>query len=211
MTGQCIGNPIYANTISASNAFSNITIDSDLQVNGSVSSGSYMDVGMQPFAVFRLVSNVPIPSGEFFAESNTIALDMSSTNMNGTSTIPTSVLPYQIYNANTGVITVPYSGLYTLYVQGSFSNDPAAVSPMNGVYYKLPNHPYPDARVAANVSASSIVSSSFNSYFLEGDLVKPVYFSSDSNAVLLATSGETCVGFTIQALSTPDSNNYTRV
>lgn len=169
---------------------------------------------MQPFATFRLTSNVPITSGEWFAESNAIAMDMSSTNMAATSAIPTSVRPWEIYNAGTGVITVPFNGLYSLYMQGSFSNaSPAdgSIAVMNGVYYKLPNHPYPDARIAANISASSVVSTTFTTFLLEGDLVKPVYFSSDPDAILLAISGESYVGFTIHTLSTPDSNNYTRL
>lgn len=212
-TNTLSGYNIYANTLSSSNT-SNVNIASDLRVNGDVYSSGRMDSATTIFARFRLTSNQSFSaSSEIYATSNTFIMDFTNTNMNGMDTMDRVVANSNVYNKNTGVITVPVSGLYYLEMQGSFQNDPGATSAevRNGVYYKFLNQTNANARNAAVVSASSLVSTNHIAFLLGGDQFRPIYYSNDSNATLLSTNGETYISFTVLSTISPDINNFTRI
>lgn len=211
-TTLSVGQDIYANTITSSN-LSNVSINSDLRVTGDVYSSGRMDSATTVFARFRLTSNQAFASGsEIFATSNTLMMDFTSTNMNGMDTMDRVIPNSNVYNQGNGVITVPVNGLYYIEMQGSFQNDPSALSTArNGVYLKFLNHTYPTSRVAAAISASSVVSTNHIAFLLGGDQFRPTFYSDDSNATLLAANGETYVSFTVLGTVTPNTSNFTRV
>lgn len=203
------GQDIYANTIAASN-LSNVSIQSDLRVDGDIYSTGRMDGATTVFARFRLGSNQSFAgSNEFFATSNLLAMDLTSTNMNGMDTMDRIIPNHQVYNQSNGVISVPVNGLYYIEVQGAFSNvDPAA---KNGVYLRFLNHTYPTSRVASVITSSPLVSTNHVAYLLGGDRFQPTFYSSDSNATLLASNGETYVSFAVLGTVTPTASNFTRL
>lgn len=125
------------------------------------------------------------------------------------SNIPMIVPPQSIFNNTTGVITVPTSGFYSLYMQGSFSN--TQLDAQNGVFFRFLNHSHSNTRVAPVIARSPLVSTSAMKFLLAGDTFVPVFYSSDSNASLLGTEGETLVGFTVLTTVTPTHSNYYRV
>lgn len=200
--GSATGMPIYANTLGMNN-YSNLSVESDLHVTGDVYSTGRMDVGSTIFATLRLTSNVNFSSatnGEVFATDNRLIMDWTSTNMTGMNTVPMAVSPGNIYNSNTGVITVPTSGLYSIHLQGAFSNSIQQCT--NGVYFKFLDHPNPNARIAANTTNGNIVSTSYMGFLSGGDHIKPVFFSNDANAILTA-GGESYLTWMVAATFTP--------
>lgn len=145
---------LYANTMTAP-SLSNIRVESDLDVNGSVFTTKRMDVGSTIFATFRLTSNVQFSgSNEYVSTSNTLPMDMSSTDMSAMTGIPMVVPSYQIFNQQNGVITVPTSGIYNLHMQGNFSN--SIPNAMNGVYYRFLKESHSNARTAAVISSGNV-------------------------------------------------------
>lgn len=202
---------LYANVLATPSA-SNVNIQGGLNVTGDVLSSGRMDLGKTIFGSFRLSSNIAFAgSNEISSHSNQFTMDFLTSDMSGMSNIPMSIPPYQVYNGNTGVITVPVSGFYYLSMQGRFENSQGAVTPHNGVYYKFLNHAHSNARIAASISDGNLVSTNHIQFLLAGDLVKPTFYSSDSNATLVNTNGETYVAFTVLMTVTPTHSNYFRV
>lgn len=202
---------MYTNAIGANN-LSNIDVNSDLSITGSVFTKERMDCGMTMYAMFRQASNLSFASSsEVFCGSNTFIMDYVSSDMSGMSVVPMAIAPQNVYSFATGRITVPSTGLYQLEMQGVFENDPNATNVQNGVYYRFLNHPYPSARVGANFTSGNIVSTSVQMFLLGGDVFLPTFYSNDSNATLVKTNGETYVKFSVVATFTPQHNNYTRV
>jgi hypothetical protein len=209
VTGSMCNIPVYANQLS-NPGFSNLSVRSDLHVDGSVFGSGRMDVGATIFATFRPLSNQNFSSGTTQLTGNTFSYDWTSADMTGMSNMTLAVARSNIFNATTGVITVPVSGLYNLEMQGSFSNNGALANPKNGVFYYFLNQSYASARRAAVVSSGDIVSTSTSAFLLAGDKIKPTFYSNDSNASLLA-NGETYVAFSVMATCTPTHSNYYRI
>ena len=191
--------PIYANTISAS-SYSNVSVESDLSVNGEVFVKGRMDVGRTIYSTFRLTSNMSFVNAnnlEMHATSNAFVMDMNYSDIASMSGISMAVPPYL---QATGQIHVPVSGLYTIQLQASFSN--VATSPMNGVYLYLQSKLYPDIRIAPVMTSGPLVSTSFTGFLSAGDIILPTFYSNDANATLIGTSdhhGETFVSYCITA------------
>jgi len=211
VAGKISNMTLYANTMGA-NGYSNITFDDSVHVNGDVFTNGRMDVGSTIYAKFRLQSNVPFNNNhEVKATSNTFVMDFTSTDMTDMSRVPLIVPPFKIYNASLGNITVPVNGLYLLEMQGVFANDPNANNAINGVFYRFLNHPYPQSRVATNTTSGDIVSTSHAAFLLAGDVFEPIFYSSDSNATLIPSNGETYISFSVAATVTPTHSNYVRI
>lgn len=214
VTGSISNFPaLYTNNMIAPD-MSNITIHSDINVTGVVKTPTRMDVGSTIFATFRAPSNINFSgSNEIVGLSNQLIMDQTGSDMSAmsASNIPMVIAPFQVYNATTGVITVPISGFYSLSMQGSFSNSTSSPPPINGVYYRFLNHSHSNARVAPVLSSSSLVSTSAMKFLLAGDTLLPTFYSSDPNATLVGTAGETFVGFTVLATVAPTHSNYYRV
>lgn len=200
---------LYANTISTP-GFSNVQFESGINVKGSISGTGHLDMGATMYSTFRLNSNLMFGPyvNEIMAGSNFI-YDYTSADMSGMMGMTMAVPPNKIFNYNTGIVTVPVSGLYCLNMQGSFLNDANNLNADNGVYYKMLNWSYSGARMAANIGKGPLKYTTYTNYFLAGDKIMPVYYSSDPNATLLG-NGETFVAFSVISTSTPTHSNYYR-
>lgn len=211
--GTISGLPLYTNTLSASN-LSNITIQDDVRINGDVYTNGRMDVGSTVFSTFRMSSNIPFSSGVnniLVPSSNSFVYDFTASDMSAMSRIPLSIPTSNIYNYASGYITVPVSGLYSLEMQGSFSNNPAKTDVKNGVYYKFLNHTHPNARIAAVYTQHDVVSTSHMAFLLANDRFQPTFYSNDPDAYLLGENGESFISFTVAATVTPTHSNYVRI
>ena len=200
VSGTMCNVPVYANQL-ASTGYSNLTVGSDIHVNGSVYGTGRMDLGATIYATFRPLANIPFAGNTVIGGGNFI-YDWTSADMSGMSNMTMSIPRSNIFNTVTGVITVPVSGLYNLEMQGSFSNSGASSNPDNGVYYQFINHSYSNTRRAASITKGTIASTSTTAFLLAGDTIRPTFYSSDSNAVLVA-SGESYVNFSVLATVTP--------
>jgi len=202
---------LYTNNLSAP-GFSNINFESDLNVDGIIHGVKHMDIGSTPFARFSLNSNLSFGSGvtELHGNSN-FPVNFAYSDFSGMASMPMSVSPGQVFNYSNGILTVPTSGLYNLYMQGSFSNDAANSNYTNGVYFYFKNMQQSNARVAVAMSKESHQYTSHTVFLLSNDTVHPTFFSSDSNASLIGGTGETFVGFSVMATITPQHSNYVRV
>ena len=203
VTGGTYNSPIYTNRLGLI-GYSNMTIDSDLRVQGDVYTDGRMDIGTTIHATFRLSSNTSFGGvNELTAASNVFQLDFASTNFVNMQTLPMAVASSNIYNSDSGVITVPSSGMYAIQLQGSFSNDSGYEGvPQNGVYFNLIDSPYPLARVSGNFGNGNIVSTTHMAFLEGGHRFVPTFFSSDSNATLVAADKETYVSLMIAATYT---------
>ena len=200
--------PVYANQLS-SQGYSNLTVGSDLHVTGSIYGSGRMDVGATIYATFRPLSNISF-SGNTVLSGGAFIYDWTSADMTAMSNMTMSVPRSNIFNPVTGVITVPVSGLYNLEMQGSFSNNAATSNNAdNGVYYQFLNQSFSNTRRAAAITRGTVASTSTSAFLLAGDTIKPTFYSSDSNATLLA-NGESYVAFSVMATVTPTHSNYYR-
>jgi hypothetical protein len=211
VTGELRNVPsLYTNTISAP-SMSNIEMNSDIRVNGNVIGSGRLDMGATIFATFRLNSNMSFSSSpEIYGGSNFV-LDFTSTDMTAMTGMQMAVPPNQVFNYNTGVVTVPVSGLYSLYMQAAFSNDPRNSLYKNGIYYKFLNMSHSNVRMAPSYSPIAPVHhTNYIGYFLAGDQIRPTFYCDDPGCVLLG-NGETIVSFAILSTSTPTHSNYYRI
>lgn len=200
---------LHANTL-GSDGYSNITINDNLRVGGSVFTSQRMDVGTTLFATFIPASNMGFAGkNEVCGWSNMFTFDWMTSDMSGMSNMSLSIPRSNIYNVATGEITVPVSGLYHLEMQGVFQNGGGNVQ--NGMYYYFKNHPRPTARIAANMTTHTILSTSHSAFLLAGDRFAPTFYSTDASNVLLQSNGETYVKFVLAATVTPTHSNYVRV
>jgi hypothetical protein len=175
-------------------------------VQGNIYGSGRMDLGATIFGCFRLTSNLAFgEASEIHGGSNLLQFDMQSTDISAATLAP----PYQVYDPDTGIITVPWSGFYTLQMQGVFSNEGASFK--NGVYYRLLNHSHSNARLGASISSDTIQSTHYSTYLLAGDLLQPTFYSDDTGATLQASNGETYVSFNVVSTVTPTHSNYYRV
>ena len=196
ITGAAYNSPIYTNILGM-NGYSNMTIDSDLHVGGNVFSSGRFDVSTTVAAIFRLTSNVSFETSNVYSDTtNTFSLDFLSSDIGEMSNLPMVIPSSNIYDPNTGIITIPMNGLYNLEMQGSFSNSTQAQT-QNGVWYKLIDATYPDVRVSANISQGALLAANHMAFLQGGQRVLPEFYSSDSNATLVADNNETYVSFTL--------------
>lgn len=208
VTGSLCNIPVSANTL-ASPGFCNLQVVTDMQVRGTIYGTSRLDTGATMFATFRPASNLQFTASQNQNHGGTFRFDWTGSDMSAM-TMPMAVARSNIINVATGVITVPVSGMYNLEMQGAFSNDMNAVNSVNGVYYYFLNQSFNNTRRAAVITKGPVVSTSTAQYLLAGDRIQPMFYSSDSNALLLA-NGETYIGFSVMCTVTPTHSNYFRV
>lgn len=209
VAGSLANTPIYANTLSASNS-ATIEVESDIRVRGDLHCTGRMDTGNTIFTTFKLSSNLPFSAEnhELHATSNSFAFDMTETDFSGMSNVPLAVARSNIYDQDTGRITVPVSGLYSIQLQASFCN--IAPNPTNGLYIYMLNHVHSNVRRAPVTSSGPLLSTSFTGFLLGGDVLLPTFYSNDPDAVLVADAGETLVSYAIPMTVTPSHSNYMR-
>ena len=190
LTGTFSNMPVYTNSLSAA-GYSNISFESDVKVQGRV------DVAKATYATFKLGSNIQFNNtNEIYGLSNVHLCDCECSDLNCIENSNCTV-----YDDATGCISVPLTGLYSFEMQGVFQNQQP--NAQNGVYLKLLNQTCSNARIAACINNGSVISTSHMTYFKAGDRVLPVYYSSDSNATLVADDEETYVSFVVTATMTP--------
>lgn len=191
---------------------SNINICSDVNVDGNLYMNGRLDVKNTVYCTFRVSSNVSFSSGsELIPRSNELIVDWSNTDMAAilSSNINMAIDAGDIYNMSSGIVTTPTSGYYQINIQGSFSNN--AHDYMNGVYFRFLNSSTPQARECANISKSSLISSSTLKYLRAGDTLTPVFYSSDPAAQLLGDAQESFVSFIMLSTVKPTGSNLAAV
>lgn len=213
VSGSVSGMPMYTNTL-ATNGLSNIIATSDMHVDGNVSTSGRVDTTSSMYATFRLTSNQSFAAAPEITPSSNAYFQYDGTAGDLTTMLTVPLVlpnPNDFNDFSAGWITVPASGLYSLSIQGSFSNNPSFPTPKNGVYFRFLSCANSNSRIAAVFSPHELVCSGITTYLLAGDKVQPIYYTNDSNASLLATNGETFVGFTVNHLMTPDLTRFVRI
>lgn len=206
ISGTLSGTPLYANTVTGNNEGSSINIKGDVAVEGSLFTKGRIDFSDTMFLTMRPTNDLLIATGERIILGDDMIVDAQCSDASALANL-TDVA--SIWNWENGTFTIPVDGLYNLELQGSFSNSqPDAV---NGVYWYLKKQAHANARIAANISRSSqIVSSSSTRFLLKGDVIQPVFYTSDPDAKLLA-NGETYISSLIVSTNAVDHDKYYRV
>lgn len=205
---------VYTNSLTPEGTGSNININSDVVISGNVVSQKRMDVSKTLFATFRPESNIAFNgSNEIHALSNgnnIFGLDFTSSDMIGIEDMQMDIPYTSIFDESNGIVRAPFSGFYSLAMQGSFSNDTNNSNVQNGVYYYFPNRAHSNARINAVITHTNIVSTNHTLFLLSNDQVLPTFYTNDSNAVLLA-NGESYIGFSYLLGAKPEHSNYFRI
>jgi hypothetical protein len=200
--------PVNANSLT-NPGFSNLRIGTDIVITGAVKTRGYVDTGATMYATFRPASMLSFAPEQPQVHGGSFQYDWTGADMSAMDGMPLAVARSNIINVGTGVVTVPVSGLYNLFMQGSFSNSGVA-NPVNGVYYYFQNQAFAGSRRAAVFSSGPLVSTNTTQYLLAGERIQPMFYSSDSGAKLLA-NGESYLGFNVLTTVTPTHSNYFRV
>lgn len=202
--GNLSGKGIYTNNL-GSGSTAPLAIATDVNINGSVFSKGRIQYSDTMYLTMRPPQDLPLVTNEHFITGSDMLVDPQTSDASTLSQL-TDILA--IWNWNNGTFTIPVDGLYTIEIQGSFSNTvPDAV---NGVYWYFRNHAHPNARVAANIQRGQVVSASTTRYFLQGDIIQPAFYSSDAGAVILA-NGESYLSSLIQTTLDVDHSKYYRL
>lgn len=201
MTGS-----VGANTVSGSN--STLEIASDVAVSGSVFTRGRVDTVDTMYMTMRASADVPVPAQEVFVTGSNLLLDDQSSDPRAIARLADVTT---IWNPANGEFVVPVDGLYTLELQGSFSNGATAQNPKNGVYFYFKNHAHPNARVAACFTKDAdLVHTKTTQYLLKGDIILPTFYSNDPEAALRG-NGETYLSFLINNTTSVNHADYFRL
>jgi len=195
---------LSAGTVSGATG-SALNIAGDVAINGSVLSKGRIQFSDTMFLTMRPPADIVMQTNEHFITGSDMLVDPNSSDATSLSQL-TDVLT--IWNWNNGSFVIPMDGLYTMELQGSFSN--TVPNALNGVYWYMRSETNQNSRVAANINNGPVVSASTTRFFLAGDVVQPVFYSSDPNSTLLA-NGETYVSSVILNTLDVDQSKYTRV
>lgn len=211
VTGTVANIPVYANLLGM-NGYSNLSVQSDLHVDGNVYSQGRLDFGSTTYVSLYPTLGCNITFGglnERTMGSNAMNFDLTTTNIDYINSMNLAVQPTQVLDSNLGVIYMPTTGLFAIQLQASFSNSPTfSGTPVNGVYFKLPDSVHPNARVCPNFTPGDLVSTTFVSFLQGGTRIVPTFYSNDSNAVLMANNDETFVRFNvISTVTLPTHSN----
>jgi hypothetical protein len=142
------------------------------------------------YITYRLTADTKMNASEYACIDNSFQVDEIFSDIKAIAT-PNEY----VYDMTSGLFTVPISGLYNIEIQGSFSNTvPEAV---NGVYFYFLSESHPNGKISPVITSANIVSTARMTYLKQGEVVKPIFYSSDPTTVLMANKGETFVGFTI--------------
>lgn len=204
VNGTLQGPSLSANTVSGSNG-APLNITGDVSVNGSVLTKGRLEFSDTMFLTMRPTADLAMNGNERIITGADMVVDNNAsdaTSLSQLADVPT------IWDWTTGTFTIPVDGLYNLELQGSFSNVQADAQ--NGVYWYMRNQAHPEARVAANISRGPLVSSSITRFLLKGDIIQPVFYSSDPESQLLA-NGETFVSSLIMNTVNVDHSKYYRI
>ena len=204
ISGTLTDTQLYANTVTGSNAGSTINIKGDVAIDGSVLSKGRLEFSDTMFLTMRPAADMAVPAGERIILGDDMAIDAATSDASSLANLADVT---SIWNWENGTFTIPVDGLFSLELQGSFSN--AQPDAMNGVYWYMKNQAHADARIAANITRSSVVSSASTRFLLKGDIIQPAFYSSDPGAKLLA-NGETYVSALIVSTNTVDHGKYYR-
>lgn len=193
--GTFSGSSLHTNNMSSGDT-APINITSDIKVTGNVSTQGRIETGSTLFMTMRVPQDITMRDNEHFIIDTDMILDLSSSDAQSI----TSIADYTtIWNWENGTFTVPISGLYTLQIQASFEN--TVPDTLNGVYFYFVSSSYPDARAATNIVKSSIVYTNTSQFLKKGDIIKPVFFSTDKNATIKG-NGESYLSFLIPSTLT---------
>ena len=210
--------PIYTNTLIVQGALQStalyagsvggaggsnvpLAIASDVTVAGSVSASGRVDVGAPMYMTMRAVdSNVPLGGAERPILTGDMQVDMDPRSTDATALAQLADV-WAIWDGATGNYTVPLDGLYALQLQGAFSNADAGA--LNSAYFYALDGVTPGARLGASMARAPLVRAALTGWFRAGERVRPAFASSDSNATLLAGTGETLLNFVLMARQAP--------
>ena len=177
-------------SVLSTNTASNINFTSPIKVNGDITTTGLVSVGKTMYITYRLATDTIMNTTEYSYIDNSFVLDETLSDI----TAITNTNQY-IYDLQSGLFTVPMSGLYNISIQGSFKN--VVPEATNGVYFYFQSETYPTCKIAPIINSSNIISTSRLIYLKSGEIIKPIFYSSDPNTTLIASKGETFVAITI--------------